>query len=38
MERAGDGMDAPAVANREISFMQLLVLLRRSSLDGRRDQ
>lgn len=32
MERAGDGMDAPAVANREILFMQLLVLLRRSSL------
>ncbi|VEA41863.1 L-rhamnose operon regulatory protein [Salmonella enterica subsp. enterica] len=32
MERAGDSMDAPAVANCEILFMQLLVLLRRSSL------
>ncbi|EAX2401194.1 HTH-type transcriptional activator RhaS [Salmonella enterica] len=38
MERAGDGMDAPAVANREILFMQLLVLLRRSSLmEGATD-
>ncbi|KXA02806.1 transcriptional activator RhaS [Citrobacter koseri] len=32
MENAGDEMDTPAVANREILFMQLLVLLRKSSL------
>ncbi|VDZ81729.1 L-rhamnose operon regulatory protein [Salmonella bongori] len=32
MENVGEGMDAPTAANREILFMQLLVLLRKSSL------
>ena len=32
MEALGEGMDTPTAANREILFMQLLVLLRKSSL------
>lgn len=35
MENAGDEMDTPAVVTREILFMQLLVLLRKSSLTER---
>ena len=37
MEALGEGMDTPTAANREILFMQLLVLLRKSSLmEARR--
>lgn len=32
MENIGQGMDTPTAANRELLFMQLLLLLRRSSL------